>query len=323
MIEIFLPLFLVPALPAAPGAGPRATQMARQITGLDRRVLAMGTELALHLEGPGDLAAAAERALAEGVRIEAACSTWNPGTPWSRLGAAQGRPMVLEREWLDLLQVAADWSRRTGGAFDPVLQTLVQAWGLREGGRVPSEEALAQARAASGVALLELDLAGGTARLRHPGAGLEEGGFLKGHALDRMRLAAGTPSGLLDFGGQLLAWGVPAPVAVADPRERKVPRLTLELKNASLACSGTSERGRHLLDPRSGTPCPAWGSVAVVAPEALAADILATALYVMGPQAGPAWAEQHGVAAAFLFSGGRIVLTRPFQALHPTPTEHP
>lgn len=285
---------------------------------MDRRVLAMGTVLRLHLEGTGDLARAAEGALAESARIEAACSTWDPASAWSRLNAAQGAPMPMEAEWLDLLGRIKAWTRRTQGAFDPVLMALMRAWGIREGGRVPDAQGLAEARRASGAELLDLDARRGTARLRLPGAGLEEGGFLKGYALDAMRKASGVSSGWIDFGGQVLAWGRPLSVDIADPQDRQRPRLTLLLREASLSSSGTSERGRHILDPRRGEPCPAWGSTAVVAPEALAADVLSTALYVLGPEAGPAWAEQQGIAAAFLLNDGTIRMTAAFRSLHPT-----
>ncbi|HCZ32919.1 MAG TPA: hypothetical protein DHV93_05360 [Holophagaceae bacterium] len=301
-------LLLVPALLGGEAVVP----------GLDRRVLAMGTELSLHLEGAGDLRRASEAALAEAIRLETACSTWDPASAWSRLNAAGGRPVALDQEWIALLGHVKAWSHRTGGAFDPALMALVRAWGLRQGGKIPGPQALAEARLASSAALLELDPVAGTARLAHPEAGVEEGAFLKGHALDRMKAAAGTPAGLLDLGGQLLAWGRAVPVSVADPLDRQRPRLTLRLRNASLASSGTSERGRHILDPRSGQPCPAWGSVAVVAAEGLEADLLSTALYVMGPEAGPAWAERHGAAAVFLLNDGSLRMTRAFRALHPT-----
>jgi thiamine biosynthesis lipoprotein len=303
-----LPFLLVPTLVVGQ----------RPLPVLDRTVLAMGTELRLHLAGPGSVAASSEAALAETVRIEAACSTWNPATSWSRLNASGGIPVVLDREWIDLLAQMKVWQARTGGAFDPVLMALMRTWGIRQGGISPTPMACAEARRASGAALLELDEKAGTARLTHPAAGVEEGGFLKGYALDRMRQVAGTPDGLLDFGGQLLAWGQPVTVSIADPRERQLPRLSFRLKNASLSSSGTSERGRHILDPRTGEPCPAWGSAAVVAPDALTADVLSTALYVMGPDAGLAWAERQGLAAAFLLNNGSIRMTAAFHALHPT-----
>ncbi len=297
-------LLCLPALVASPG--------------LDRSVLAMGTRLDLHLEGPGHLDAASEAALRESARIEAACSTWKPASAWSRLNAAGGRPVALAPEWLEVLAQAQAWQRRTEGAFDPVLMALMRVWDIRGGGhRHPSAEELARARRAAGSALLVLDRKAGTARLRDPEAGVEEGGFLKGYALDRMRAAAGTPGGLLNFGGQLLAWGRPVEASIADPQDRQRPRLSIRLKDASLSSSGTSERGRHILDPRTGRRCPAWGSVAVVAPDGLTADILSTALYVLGPERGLAWADRHGTAAAFLLNDGTIRMSPAFRALHP------
>ena len=296
------PPILTPA-PAAPVA--------------ERRVLAMGTELRVWLEGPGG-ELGAERAVAAVRRLEATCSTWDGGSAWSRVNSAQGQATPLDRESLELLAEARAWAQRTEGAFDPILASLVGAWGLRRGGGTPSAAVLAGARQAAGWRLLEVDLAAGTARLAHPGAGIEEGGFLKGHALDAAREASGAASGWVDLGGQVLAWGAALPVAIADPLDRRAARLELRLQFASLACSGTSERGRHILDPATGLPCEAWGCTAVVARRGLEADILSTALYVMGPARGLAWAERHRVAAAFLLNDGSLRMTRGFRALNPT-----
>ena len=43
-------------------------------------------------------------------------------------------------------------------------------------------------------------------------------------------------------------------------------------------------RWGHILDPRTGRPAPAWGSVTVVSADPLEADAMATALYIMGPR---------------------------------------
>ena len=287
---------------------------------LDREVFCMGTRLGLHLEGPDrdHLRAASTRMVQEVERIEAAGSTHRDDGPWRRLNAAQGSALPMAAEWLDLLGTAQAWQARTRGAFDPVLKALMAAWGIREGGVNPTTEALDRALQATGVGLLVLDRVAGTARLLHPDAGVEEGGFVKGYALDAALRVAPVPAGWLDFGGQILSWGGPRDVAIADPDDRQRPRLSLTLPDgASLSCTGCSERGRHLLDPRSGLPCLDWGLVAVVARTGLEAELLSTALYVEGPEAGPtrAWAE--GVAAAFLLRGGEVIATRAWQLLHP------
>ncbi|MDP1832044.1 MAG: FAD:protein FMN transferase [Geothrix sp.] len=319
MLRLNLVMLFLPSLPFSLPSAPRSYSTAQAPRpAMDRTVLAMGTELRVHLEGAGDLGRASEAVLAESARIEAACSTWNAASGWSRLNAAQGRAVPLAPEWMALLARVQAWSLRTEGAFEPVLMALMQAWGIRQGGRVPDPGILAAARRASGPGLLDLDLGRGTARLRDPGAGIEEGGFLKGYALDAMRKASGLPSGWMEFGGQVLAWGRPLAAGIADPQDRGRIRCTVVVEDASLSGSGTSERGRHILDPRTGEPCPAWGSTAVVAADALSADVLSTALYVLGPDAGAAWAERHGVAAAFLFNDGSVRMTRAFRSLHPT-----
>ena len=277
-----------------------------------RTVLAMGTSLTWEGMAP---ASAQARAFAAVEALEARCSTWRPESLWSRLNA--GDAVALPAEDLDLLRRVAALSRQVDGAFDPVLGRLIEAWGLRRGGLTPDPEALGAARRASGLDLLELGAEG--ARLRN-GAWLEEGGFLKGRALDLAAAelrAGGARSGLLDFGGQLLAWGPARRVALADPADRQRPRLTIRLRNASLSTSGTSERGRHILDPRTGQPCPAWGAVAVLRPSGLEADVLSTALYVLGPDRGLAWAEAHGVAAVFLPLEGPVRMSSAFRSHHP------
>lgn len=274
----------------------------------------MGTRLSLRIEGAGDLGAASEAAFNEAARIEAACSTWRADSAWSRLNASGKAD--LAPEWIQLLAAAQGWSARMDGIFDPVLGRLVAAWGAREGGRIPSREEVAVARASSGVSHLAIR---GESVSLSDGAWVEGGGFVKGYALDRMARvlkARGVTSGLLDFGGQLLAFGRPRAVSIADPVQRDRARIKLQLTDASLACSGEAVRGKHLLDPRTGEPCPAWGEVAVVATRGFDADVLSK-LYVLGPEVGLAWADAHKVAAAFLPNTGAPRFSHAFQALHP------
>jgi thiamine biosynthesis lipoprotein len=83
--------------------------------------------------------------------------------------------------------------------------------------------------------------------------------------------------------------------------------MNLTLTSGSLSTSSGSERDRwvrgtrvgHILDPHTGSPAPFRGSVSVWHESALVADVLSTALYVMGPRKGLSWAEARGIAAVF------------------------
>src|SRR5204863_5363891 len=64
------------------------------------------------------------------------------------------------------------------------------------------------------------------------------------------------------------------------PYDNAVPLTRIVLTNAAIATSGTYARGAHLLDARTGQPLKSAASSTVVAPDAVTANALATALCV-------------------------------------------
>ncbi|MEQ1892937.1 MAG: FAD:protein FMN transferase [Planctomycetota bacterium] len=263
----------------------------------ERRVAAMGTafDLVLTARDRATALLASEAAVRAVEAAEERLSTWIETSELARLnGAPVGAWCALSAELEADLSRAREFHVWTGGAFDPGLAALVHAWGLRSGGRTPEAAELAAARAAGGLRAFEFEP--GRARRLHPAAGIEEGGFGKGLALDQALaalLAAGGTSARLDLGGQVL-FDLPAAeeLWLADPRERARPVLALTLRTGSLATSGNGERGivvdgvrrGHLLDPRTGEPAPDFGSLSVLAPAALQADALSTGFFVLGPE---------------------------------------
>ena len=301
---------------------------------LERRLVLMGTEASVRVSAESREAAlagaeAAVRAL-EGT--EQRLSTWTDESELARVNwAPSGERVDLSPELAAELAAAVECSRATGGAFDPAVGSLVEAWGLRKGGRVPGASELETARRASGADGLALEGRDGAAAVRRtPGLRIEEGGFGKGAALDAAVAALaespGVASAVLNLGGQVAAYA-PGEVAepsstrppagveveVAHPDRRDLPVAAVRLASGSVATSGNSERGltvngerlSHILDPRTGRPAPDFGSLTVVAPTALEADCLSTGLYVLGPEAEVAWAaERPGVEVLALRRSG-------------------
>jgi thiamine biosynthesis lipoprotein len=234
-----------------------------------------------------------EAAFAEAKRVELMLSTWIAESELSRVnrGAAPGDELCA------LLDVTAEWTKKTNGAFDPRYRRAQGAEGrgqkasARPGGRAGASCALRPALCALPSAPCPLD----------------SGAFGKGYALDRM-LALTTGNAVIDFGGQLLVRGEHE-VAIADPTQRDHPVLALTIANASLSTSSTSEQPGHIVDPRTGEALPARGSVSVIADDALTADILSTALYVMGEDDGLRWADANGVAAIFITPSHHVRLS--------------
>ena len=263
---------------------------------------------------------AMEAAFAEATRIEhQLLSTWSEESELARLNA-RGEGEVSPELW-QLLASVKRWSEKTGGAFNPLVRPLIDCWQLRGSGAVPDPLTLAAAQART--ALSNLSLRSSHVVVLSNGATLEEGAFGKGYALDRMLAAAGdAPDVVLNFGGQLSVKGR-AVVTIADPRKRAHAIVQLTLDRSSLSTSSGSEhsfvvgghRFSHLLDPRTGEALPARGSVSVIARTGVEADILSTALYVMGTAEGLRWANAQAIAALFVDADDSIQVSREFRSV--------
>ena len=252
-------------------------------------------------------------------RTEGELSTWREDSVLSAVNRQPvGAPFSVPAATCGLLSRVAQWHAETNGAFDPAVGVLVAVWGLRREGRRPGDDALQAALAAAGFEQVSLDPEACIVT-RRTAATLDAGGFGKGEALDRVRDAErGRPgTWFIDFGGQMAVSGEASDgawtVGVAHPARRDVSVLQLSLTAGSLASSGGSERDLvlddgsrigHILDPRSGRPVSRAASVTVWHESAFVADAVSTALYVMGPEEGIAWAAAHGIAACFIVPDG-------------------
>lgn len=281
----------------------------------------MGTRLYVGVAAPSreEALSATERVLAEIRRLEGVLSSWTADSEIGALNhAPPGEAVALSPELWSLLGEAFLWRERSGGAFDPSVGALVDAWDLRGEGRRPSASELAAALAASGRGAVHVDSTARTMTRASAAGWLDTGGFGKGTALraaERILREEGVTAALLDFGGQVLALGEPEPgrggweVPVAHPARRGEPAAALRVRDASAATTAQSERFvavgddrfGHVLDPRTGLPVKPWGSVTVVAPDPMLADILSTALFVLGPDEGMRWAEGLGEEVGVLF----------------------
>ena len=285
-------------------------------TRVERTVFLMGT-LATFVVESLDRPSSVER-LDQMVRLieetEADLSTWREDSLLSQFNRQPvGTWLNVPRPVCSVLNQVAYWHEETDGAFDPVVGALMEAWSLRGDGRQPNAEELAVARARSGFHHVRID-SENCALSRAVDAAIDAGGFGKGAALDRVRQATRDEPGswLIDFGGQVAVssnaghggWSI----AVAHPEFRDVPILELDLDEGSVATTGGSERDivtandvrlGHVIDPRTGQTVSRPGSVTVWHHDALVADMLSTALYVMDAQDAVRWSEARGIAAYF------------------------
>jgi len=283
-----------------------------------------------------------ESALAALEEAEGELSTWRESSDISSLNRQPiGEPWMATPRLCRMFADVWEWQRATGRAFDPAIGRLLAAWDVHGEGAVPAPDAHARALASSGVALIAFDRDRCTLT-RRADVAIDAGAFGKGEALDRAAAVLGDESWMIDLGGQIAVGGRLPPeggwtVAIADPRRRDRPALGMRMATGSLSTSAGSERDLlvngvrigHVFDPRTGRPAPFNGSVTVWHERGLAADVLSTALYVMGPDAGLGWAEARGIAACYLIpergtlrvetTGAFRRLVQPAGATHASP----
>ncbi len=248
--------------------------------------------------------AAADSAFAAFVAVDSLMSTWNGNSPLSRLNAAvPGTWVPVGGEVCEVLSASLEVARLTGGAFDPTVLPLVKLWGFRGGQPALPDSLLLKATLAE-VGFGAVEVGETKARLHKPDLAVDLGGIAKGHALDRAEAAlrrAGATGGVLDLGGNLKVFGTGPgrEVGIVDPADPEALLLIVPLSSGSVATSGQYERfvaidGQpygHILDPRTGWPVASGLSATIIAPKALWADALATAVVVLGMEPGLALIE--------------------------------
>ena len=283
----------------------------------------MGTTWSVKLAtaefSPADARAAKAAITGRLDRVNALMSTWREDSELSRLNRhAAATPFPLSSQTVRVLEISREVSEATSGAFDVTVGPLVRAWGFGAGAALtpPAAGELEALRERVGFRKLTLEPA--AARKLRSDLTVDLSAVAKGYGVDQIAEALsglGHENFLAEIGGELRARGGHLDgssfrVAIEEPREegRAIHRV-VALRDAAMATSGDyrnvyeleGRRVAHIIDPRTGRPAEhGLASVSVVHEEAAWADAWATALQVLGPQAGLATATERGLAAYFI-----------------------
>ena len=285
----------------------------------------MGTTFRLVLYAPNrelaDLAARAAFARVDG--LNRVFSDYDATSELSRLCAASGQgPLPVSAELWKVLHASLELSRQTEGAFDVTIGPYVRLW-RRSGrqGELPATERLASAARAVGFRQLRLDPERRSAELLVPDMRLDLGGIAKGATLDLVLeelVRHGIERALVDGGGDLRLGAPPPHQSGWRVTVEGEDALRLELAHCAVATSGDRARSlvidgvrySHIIDPTSGLGSTRSVQATVVAPEAMRADALATALCIMDERQGLALIESlSGIESRVVVSGDRGTVT--------------
>jgi thiamine biosynthesis lipoprotein len=211
----------------------------------------MGTAVSIDIRTAlpeGELAAAIDEVARWLHTVDRAFSTYRADSWVSRLGRGEVRLADCPPDVIAVYAAADACRRETGGAFDP---------GYRRDGT------------------------------------LDPTGLVKGWAAEQASgylAAAGATDHCLNAAGDIRLRGHPAPgrpwrVGIAHPRRPGSLVGTVTGTDIAVATSGTAERGRHVIDPRTGEPAEGLASVTVAGPDLTRADAYATAGLALGHDA--------------------------------------
>lgn len=294
----------------------------------------MGTRYtaAFHASPKTDEKELAARLAAAVGAVDEQMSNWKESSDLSRLNRAELDCWVpVSRNLAALLARALEIGSDTHNAFNIGVGDLVGMWGFGPSGerrahRPGAVETWQTSPCPSVSELIDVDVQRCRVRRRGPVA-LDLCGIAKGFGVDelaRVLSEHGIGSWLVGIDGEMRACGSkpdgsPWAIALEAPDyERHAAMGVIELSNAAIATSGDyrhwadidGARVSHTMDPRTGAPlCSSVASATVIAPTCADADAYATALLVLGAQAGRDYAQRRRLDALVVVRDGDALRT--------------
>ncbi|MBN1787775.1 MAG: FAD:protein FMN transferase [Sedimentisphaerales bacterium] len=237
-------------------------------------------------------------------RLEGLMNRYDANSQLSKVNQfAAEEPVKVDEDLFNILQQSVRYSRKTDGAFDITVAPLIDLWKkCAEANKPPTEAQLEQIKKTIGYNKLLLDAEGYSVFFAVDGMKLDLGAIAKGFAIDaavKKMKENGAIGGLVDIGGDIACFGLTEKktkwaIGVQDPSEENKTIEKLSLSDRAVATSGDYRRFyrigdrhfSHIFDPKTEKSVEGLSSVTVISTNAVAADVLATAVSVLGEKMG-------------------------------------
>lgn len=269
---------------------------------------AMGTLVSISALGNSRtrLEEAIGRSLEEMDRLIMMFSRFESGSATSHLNS-EGRIDGAPPEFSRVVGAALHFHDLSRGAFDLSVEPLVDLFRRRRDGTdpgPPTPSQIADALQLTGAG--DIEVTRRAIRFGKPGMGITLDGIAKGYIVDRIAESLTrhkVKRYLVNAGGDIRTAGKkedgrPWTVAVQDPEKSGNFPDTVHMAGGAVATSGSYEiyfdpdrTLHHIVSSRTGRSPDINSSVTVRAPSSMAADALATAVFVMGPPEGVRFIE--------------------------------
>ena len=244
-------------------------------------------------------------------------STWDDTSQISKFNQSDSTDWFdVSSEFATVVAEAKRIHELTGGAFDPTVEPLIKLWGFGDGRKkaVPAEVEIKAAKTMIGMQHVEVRADPPALKKAVPDLQLNLSAIAKGYGVDAIAALLtdeGLPSFVVDIGGEnkvgtAKASGDSWKLGVESPLGGL--RRIVELTESSIATSGDYRNYfqmdgvtySHAINPVTGWPVrepPA--SVSVVAESCMTADAWATAMMILGVDAGGKVADENQLSVMF------------------------
>ena len=243
------------------------------------------------------------------VAINQELSTYISTSEISRFNRSDDtQKQAVSPDFLYVMTTARQIYRLSGGAWDGTVKPIVDLWGFGSGNKhqtIPDSDAIGKLMNTIGFHHIEISKDGYLQKMI-PQVTLDLASIAKGYAVDCISdliRSHGHENFIVEIGGEVYASGLRKDgkswrIGVNTPRKDASSGAVyhaVELQNRAMATSGdyrnffdvNGVRYSHIIDPRTGYPVNnGVVSVSVISGTCTFADGLATALMVMGPEAG-------------------------------------
>ncbi|AFN74714.1 apbe family lipoprotein [Melioribacter roseus P3M-2] len=257
--------------------------------------IVMGSAIEIQVRGVNEVTAnkAITASFEEARRLDTLFSTYIDGNPMWKINNTIADEILIDREIFHVMRRCDELWKLTGGAFDPAVANLGLLYGFdndEDNYRIPSEGEIQNALSNSGwkhITLREPNIL-----VKPAGVKINFNSCIPGYAADRIANLLsnyGVKEYLINVGGEIFARGKDWKVGIQHPRNPNDFLAVIKVDGFGVATSGDYEkyidsngkRITHIFNPVTGKPAGHYESVTVIAPDAMTADALSTALFVM------------------------------------------
>jgi len=206
-------------------------------------------------------------------------------------------------ELVELIQLSKDYNKITSGAFDITIDPILTLWseGLWKETEEVQQQKLSEALKLVGSDKISIER--NNIKFEQRGMSVTLGGIAKGYIVDKViedLKNKGINNILVNAGGDISTFGAKPDgqlwhISLENPDNTSEKIVEFEFSGKAIATSGNYYRYfdpekevSHIIDPKTGYTADKCISTTIIADNATTADILATSVFVLGPEDGMA-----------------------------------